>query len=65
MDYFEREEIMLIEEYEARAKPRLEEMDRLAEKIDFSDYFWKETNDGKLWNHLLNEQLADEFYAGL
>lgn len=54
-----------IEEYERRAKPRLEALDLLATKIDFSSDLWKYTPEGRRYQRLMDEQGADEVAAGL
>lgn len=53
------------EEYQRRALPRLEAIDRLAARIDFSTYAWRHTPDGERYSALMNEQAQDEWRAGL
>lgn len=53
------------EEYNRRAIPRLEAIDRLAAKIDFATEAWKWTPEGERYQRLMNEQGADEVAAGL
>lgn len=54
-----------LDEYNRRAIPRLEAIDRLAEKIDFSTGAWRWTPEGERYQRLMNEQGADEVAAGL
>jgi hypothetical protein len=54
-----------LDEYERRAKPRLEALDRLAARIDFNTDAWKFTADGERYQRLEREQCADEAAAGL
>jgi hypothetical protein len=54
-----------IDDYNARAIPRLAAIDRLAEKIDFSSEGWKWTQEGERYQRLMNEQGEDEVAAGL
>lgn len=54
-----------MEEYQRRATPRLESLDRLAAKIDFSTDAWKWTPEGERYERLMREQGADEVAAGL
>lgn len=56
---------MPLEDYNARALPRLEAIDRLSEKIDFSSFAWRNTPDGQRWLKLMAQQGADEAAAGL
>lgn len=58
-------EILSIDEYNARAKPRLEAIDRLAAKIDFNNLSWKWTPEGERYERLMREQMEDEVKAGL
>jgi hypothetical protein len=60
-----RGQTLTTEEYNARAKPRLEAIDQLSKKIDFSTDLWKWTPEGERYQRLMNEQGADEIAAGL
>lgn len=53
------------EEYNARAIPRLEAIDRLSKKIDFGSPSWRYTSEGKRWLDLMEAQGRDEVAAGL
>ncbi len=53
------------EEYERRAIPRLEAIDRLSVKIDFSSWSWEHTPEGERYKKLMAEQNQDEVDAGL
>lgn len=59
------EPTLSLEEYEARAIPRLAKIDMLAGKIDFENPGWENTSGGKLYNHLIDLQNNDEVAAGL
>ena len=61
----EKKPTLSMEEYEARAIPRLEAIDRLAEKINFSDWSWKYTMEGERYEQLMKAQAVDEEAAGL
>lgn len=54
-----------MDEYRARATPRLAAIESLAAKIDFSTDSWKWTPDGERYQRLMQEQGADEVAAGL
>ena len=54
-----------MDEYEARATPRLHQIDVLADRIDFSAYGWDLTPDGQRYNRLMEQQGKDEVAAGL
>lgn len=56
---------MSIAEYEARAIPRLAAIDRLTEKVDFSNPCWMYTPEGERWQRLMEQQAKDEQAAGL
>lgn len=53
------------EEYERRAIPRLKEIDRLIEKINFLSFGWEYTPEGERYKRLMAEQGQDEFDAGM
>jgi hypothetical protein len=53
------------EEYGRRAIPRLEAIDILAAKIDFSSGSWQYTPEGERYKRLMAEQNQDEVDAGL
>lgn len=54
-----------IEEYKRRAIPRLEAIDRLAAKINFSSWNWEKSPEGERYKQLMAEQNQDEVDAGL
>lgn len=54
-----------IDEYKARALPRLSAIDRIAKKIDFGRPDWSITEDGQTYARLMEQQARDEFEAGL
>lgn len=56
---------LTMEEYEARARPRLHQLDVLAERIDFSQHGWELTPDGQRYKRLDEMQAKDEVAAGL
>jgi hypothetical protein len=53
------------EDFTARAGPRLEALDRLSARIEFSRHGWEYTDDGARWKHLMDDQGRDEAAAGL
>ena len=55
---------MSIEEYNARALPRLAAIDALAKKIDFYYCGWQGTSEGERYERLMQEQMEDEVRAG-
>lgn len=54
-----------LDDYNARAIPRLAAIDRLTERIDFSRHDWRHTPEGERWKRLMDEQGRDELAAGL
>lgn len=56
--------LLTLEEFKARAIPRLAAIEMLAAKIDFS-LSWKYTIEGERYHRLMKEQIADEVAAGL
>lgn len=56
---------MSMDEYNARAIPRLEAIDRLSKRINFGSMVWQYTREGERWQRLIDEQGADEVAAGL
>lgn len=54
-----------IEDYNARAIPRLAVIDALAKKIDFTSFGWRYTNEGERYERLMQQQREDEVRAGL
>ena len=54
-----------MDEYKARAIPRLAAIDALSAKVDFSSYSWKNTPEGERWQRLMDAQMRDEVAAGL
>ena len=61
----EMEPTLSLEEYNARAVPRLAAIDRLAGKINFATDSWRWTQEGERYERLMREQGADEVAAGL
>lgn len=54
-----------LDEYRARAIPRLAEIERLAARINFEDMCWRNTPEGQRYARLLDQQAADEVAAGI
>lgn len=52
-------------DYTKRVAVRDESLDRLAERIDFSSPFWRDTHEGKRWNQLIQLACNDEQELGL
>lgn len=61
----ERQTTVTMGEYTARALPRLDAIEALAAKIDFSDIGWQLTQQGDRYLRLMGEQALDEQKAGL
>ena len=56
---------MTVDEYNARALPRLAAIDALAAKIDFGSFGWSDTPEGEHYQRLMRDQSRDEMAAGL
>ena len=54
-----------MEEYNARAIPRLASIDALTKKIQDGNLSWDYSPEGQLWKRLMADQNADEVAAGL
>jgi hypothetical protein len=54
-----------IEDYNARAIPRLAAIDALSAKIDFTNFAWRNTPEGERWQALMDAQGRDEAAAGI
>ena len=59
------EPTLSMEEYQARAIPRLEAIDILAKKINDNNLSWEFSLEAERWNRLMDEQMKDEIAAGL
>jgi hypothetical protein len=56
---------MSLDDYNARAIPRLAAIDALSAKIDFTSFAWRNTPEGERWQRLMVEQGRDEAAAGI
>lgn len=52
-------------EYARRAAPRMDAIESLSKKIDFSSSVWHDTPEGSRYRRLMDEQSADEMALGL